>query len=207
MVISKLAALTLNYVRAAGKSKTLLTKAPQLKNLKAEKLFYNAAANCADDIAYHGSPFKFDVFDCAKIGEGEGLSRHGFGIYFFRGKKAAPFYANIRSKDAPIHIGSTKHLETANPHVYTVSGFKNLNLKPVTPREARKITPNQAEFEKLYPEIDGFEISGNEICVFPKSVQKLTIKYRDELEDFVMMNRNYPFREWTTDKNRLAKFI
>lgn len=38
MVISKLTALTLNYVRAAGKSKTLLTKAPQLKNLKTEKL-------------------------------------------------------------------------------------------------------------------------------------------------------------------------
>lgn len=71
MVISKLTALTLNYVRAAGKSKTLLTKAPQLKNLKTEKLIYDTSANCADDIGYHGSPFKFDTFDCTKIGEGE----------------------------------------------------------------------------------------------------------------------------------------
>lgn len=84
---------------------------PKLKNLKTEKLFYNSAILKSGDIAYHGSPFKFDAFDCSKIGQGEGFSKRGRGLYIHRLKKFAPYYANIRSKDAPMHLGSTKNLK------------------------------------------------------------------------------------------------
>ena len=207
MVITKLAALTLNYVRTAGKSSILLTRVPKLKNLKTETLVYNSTLLKSDDIAYHGSPFKFNAFDCSKIGQGEGFSKRGRGLYLHRLRKFAPYYANIRSKDAPMHLGSTKKLENPAPHVYTVSGLKKLNLKQVLEVEAKAIAREQHYFELENPLVDGLELSSGEICVFPKAVSKLRIKYRDELEDFVMMNRNYPFRQWTTDKQRLEKFI
>lgn len=207
MVITKLAALALNYVRTAGKSSILLTRMQKLKNLKTEKLFYNSAIQKSGDIAYHGSPFKFDAFDCSKIGQGEGFSKRGRGLYIHRLKKFVPYYANIRSKDAPIHLGSTKKLENPAPHVYTVSGLKKLNLKQVSEVEAKAIARGQQYFELENPIVDGLELSSGEICIFPKAVSKLKIKYRDELEDFVMMNRTYPFRQWTTDKKRLEKFI
>ena len=180
---------------------------PKLKNLKTETLFYNSTLLKSDDIAYHGSPFKFNAFDCSKIGQGEGFSKRGRGLYLHRLRKFAPYYANIRSKDAPMHLGSTKKLENPAPHVYTVSGLKKLNLKQVSEVEAKAIAREQHYFELENPLVDGLELSSGEICVFPKAVSKLRIKYRDELEDFVMMNRNYPFRQWTTDKQRLEKFI
>lgn len=207
MVITKLAAFTLNCVRTSGKSSILLTRMPKLKNLKTEKLFYNSAILESGDIAYHGSPFKFDAFDCSKIGQGEGFSKRGRGLYIHRLKKFAPYYANIRSKDAPMHLGSTKKLENPAPHVYTVSGLKKLKLKQVSEVEAKAIAREQQYFELENPLVDGLELSSGEICIFPKAVSKLKIKYRDELEDFVMMNRTYPFRPWTTDKKRLEKFI
>lgn len=207
MSITKLCALAINYVRTAGKTSLLMTRATKGCNLKPDKMVYAFDKNAINDIAYHGSPFKFSAFDCSKIGEGEGLSRHGIGIYFFKNKKCAPFYSNIRSKDAPVHIGATSPLNNPEPHIYTVSGFNSLNLKQISTREARKISNNQAAFELNNPQIDGFEMNNGELCVFPKSIHKLKIKYRDELEDFVMMNRNYDFRAWTTDKKRLEKFI
>ncbi len=206
MVLSKLAALTLNYVRCAGKSGILFTRAPKINNLKSQKLIF-AGAKSADDIAYHGSPFKFDAFDCSKIGTGEGCAKRGKGIYLFRTKSFAPYFANIRSKDAPPHIGCTSRLQNANPHVYTVSGLKSLNLKKVSLLEARSIAKTQRFFESENPLVDGIELPKGEICVFPKSVSKLKIKYRDELEDFVMLNRGTDFRPWTKDKKRLEKFI
>ena len=207
MSITKLCAIAINYVRAAVKTSLLMTRAAKGGNLKADKMIYAFDKTAVNDIAYHGSPFKFSAFDCSKIGEGEGLSRHGIGIYFFKTKKCAPFYSNIRSKDAPIHIGATDPLDNPAPHIYTVSGFNSLKLKTVSSREARKISKNQFEFELSNPKIDGLEIDNGELCVFPKAVHKLKIKHRDELEDFVMMNRSYPFRQWTTDKKRLEKFI
>ena len=56
---------------------------------------------------YHGSPFLFDAFDATKIGAGEGMNKYGRGLYLARTKHKAPFYANIRSADAPRHLGCT----------------------------------------------------------------------------------------------------
>ena len=59
---------------------------------------------------YHGSPFLFDAFDATKIGAGEGMNKYGRGLYLARTKHKAPFYANIRSIDAPKHLGCKNHL-------------------------------------------------------------------------------------------------
>ncbi|MDR2191976.1 MAG: hypothetical protein LBO62_03770, partial [Endomicrobium sp.] len=66
-------------------------------------------------VFWHGTPFDYDKFDANQIGQGEGISKYGKGIYLSRGKRLAPFYANIRSKDAPIHFGSTERLENPQP--------------------------------------------------------------------------------------------
>ena len=62
--------------------------------------------------------------------------------------------------------------------------MKSLNLKKVSLLEARSIAKTQRFFESENPLVDGIELPKGEICVFPKSVSKLKIKYRDELEDF-----------------------
>ena len=61
----------------------------------------------------------------------------------------------------------------------------------------------QENFERNYPDVDGIEMPNGEICVFPKAVDKLKIKYIDKLEDFITLNRGFPFRVWTTDKSKL----
>ncbi len=204
LVISKLVAKTINYVRAAGKSSILQTNAYDLKKLKDVKLFYNKSALQLDDIAYHGSPYKFEQFNIAMIGSGEGAAKRGKGIYLFRTKKFAPYFANIKSPDAPLHLGVSKPLNNPNPHVYTVSGLKSMNLKKVSLADSKNISRMQENFERNYPDFDGIEMPNGEICVFPKSVEKLKIKYIDKLENFIMLNRGFPFRVWTTDKAKLT---
>lgn len=153
--------------------------------------------------AYHGSPFNFNFFDIAKIGTGEGMNKYGQGLYLARTKRIAPFYSNIRSKDAPLHFGATKHLENTTPTVYTVQGIDNLNLKLVSPLEAKRISASQVSFQTQNPNIDGIEFLNGEITVFPKSVNKLSIVKKENVIDFVKNNKNYNFREWTTDKSKL----
>lgn len=203
MGISKLVAKTINYVRTAGKSSILQTNVDKLKNLKYGKLFYNKSALQLDDIAYHGSPYKFEQFDVKMIGQGEGAAKRGKGIYLFRTKKFAPYFANIKSQDAPLHLGVSKPISNPNPHVYTVEGIKSMNLKKVSLVESKNISRMQENFERNYPNVDGIEMPNGEICVFPKAVDKLKIKYIDKLEDFITLNRGFPFRVWTTDKSKL----
>lgn len=45
--------------------------------------------------AWHGSPYRFDKFDPAKIGSGEGAQAYGHGLYFAENPKVAQSYANI----------------------------------------------------------------------------------------------------------------
>lgn len=168
-----------------------------------KKLFYaHPKADINPDIAYHGSPFSFDKFDVSKLGTGEGFNVYGKGIYLSRSKRRIPFYANIRSTDAPIHFGCTKKLPNANPTCYTVGGLKNLNLKSVSNREARTIARNYAEFEKLHPEIEGLELE-NQIVIFTKAVEKLNILKKQNVIDFVKANKNFEFATWTTDQAKL----
>lgn len=46
--------------------------------------------------AYHGSPYRFDKFDAAKIGTGEGGAAFGHGLYFAENPSVADFYATQR---------------------------------------------------------------------------------------------------------------
>lgn len=155
------------------------------------------------NVAWHGSPFSFDFFDITKIGNGEGMNKYCNGLYLSRTKRIAPFYANIRSKDAPIHFGSAKPLGNSAPTVYKVENIDNLNLKLCTTLEAKKLKKVQAEFQRQHPEIDGIELLNGEITVFPESVYKLNITDKKDVVEFVKMNKEYPFREWTTDLEKI----
>ena len=152
---------------------------------------------------YHGSPFLFNTFDISKIGTGEGINKYGRGLYLARTKHIAPFYANIRSIDAPTHLGCTKALADPNPTVYTVQGTDKLNLKLCSNSEANNIGKNQAAFQAENPHIDGLELLGGHITIFPESIHKLSITSQESVIDFVKNNRCYNFREWTTDTTKL----
>ena len=55
---------------------------------------------------YHGSPVRFDKFDAQFIGSAEGGSKAMKGINLWhKSPKNAPKFANIKSPDAPIHLG------------------------------------------------------------------------------------------------------
>jgi hypothetical protein len=45
--------------------------------------------------AYHGSPYRFDKFDPAKVGAGEGAQAYGYGMYFAENPLVASKYLNI----------------------------------------------------------------------------------------------------------------
>ncbi len=152
---------------------------------------------------YHGSPFLFDAFDATKIGAGEGMNKYGRGLYLARTKHKAPFYANIRSADAPRHLGCTKPLVDPNPTVYTVQGTDKLNLKLCSNLEANNISKNQAAFQAENPHIDGLELLGGDITIFPESIHKLSISNKSDVMTFVRNNKDYNFREWTTDTAKL----
>lgn len=176
------------------------------KNLSKELYYAHPRADIKPGIAYHGSPYSFSAFDATKIGTGEGFGKRGKGLYLFRTPKFAPFFANIKSADAPPHLGCGGKLANPEPTVYTVSGLDKLNLKKVSLRDAKEIARNQAEFEVKYPEVDGIELPSTEICIFSKSVNKLYIQSKEKLEEFLESKKGYPFRTWTTDKNKLDRF-
>ena len=171
--------------------------------LQSNTISETIAALTNTNVAYHGSPFSFNFFDVAKIGNGEGMNKYCRGLYLARTKRIAPFYANIRSKDAPLHFGSTKALEQTTPTVYTVGNINSLNLKLCTPREAKTLKGIQAEFQLQHPEIDGIELLNGEITVFPEAVNKLSIIDKKGVVDFVKDNKNCAFREWTTDTAKI----
>lgn len=176
-----------------------------LKNIlqTGKKVYYACPkADIKPNLAYHGSPYSFDFFDCTKIGLGEGCAKRGKGLYLYRTPKYAPFFANIKSKDAPPHIGYGRKLDNPTPTVYTVTGVDSLNLKQVSPKEAKAIARNQSEFEAIFPDIDGIELPSTEICVFPQGIEKLVISLKQSLSDFITAHPNYPFRQWSINTNK-----
>ena len=52
--------------------------------------------------AWHGSPHKFDKFDLAKIGTGEGAQAYGHGLYLAEAPKVAQEYADALGKEVLI---------------------------------------------------------------------------------------------------------
>lgn len=97
---------------------------------------------------YHGSPVRFDKFDAQFIGSAEGGSKAMKGINLWhKSPKNAPKFANIKSPDAPIHLGrSSKPLGgELNPTVYDVVGT-DLNLYKTESNQEISRTIEQAIF-------------------------------------------------------------
>lgn len=188
----------------AGRTGKIIRFCDAKELLQTNTISETRAALANTNVAYHGSPFLFDFFDITKIGSGEGMNKYCKGLYLARTKRIAPFYANIRSKDAPLRFGSTKALEQTTPTVYTVSNIDSLNLKLCTPREAKNLKGMQAEFQLQHPQIDGIELLDGEITVFPQSVHKLNIVDKKGVVDFVKDNKDCSFREWTTDLSKMT---
>lgn len=55
-------------------------------------------------IAYHGSPYKFDRFTLEKIGSGEGAQAYGWGLYFAGDKSVGEYYRQKLSNNDIITI-------------------------------------------------------------------------------------------------------
>lgn len=87
------------------------------------------SASKSKQLFYHGSPVRFDKFDAQFIGSAEGGSKAMKGInLWYKSPKNAPKFANIKSPDAPIHLGrSSKPLGgELNPTVYDVVGTEKV---------------------------------------------------------------------------------
>lgn len=67
-----------------------------------KQLFVNAGIEgqaINEDIAYHGTPNKFDEFSLKYINSGEGAQVHGWGIYFALNKNVAQAYKDTLSNE------------------------------------------------------------------------------------------------------------
>ena len=49
--------------------------------------------------AYHGTPHKFDQFDLAKVGSGEGAQSYGHGLYFAESEPVARWYRDVLTRN------------------------------------------------------------------------------------------------------------
>lgn len=154
---------------------------------------------------YHGSPWRWenDLFDVSMIGKGEGAAKRMQGLNLFPEKRlnVAPKFANIKSADAPIHIGSSNKIEQSllnklNPTIYKFEDIGNkLKLKELSGRQIKKFKQ-----EDLIKEgFDGIRTEG-QITVFPNSVHKLTKSSAQSIEEFVKANPNVKnWVKWTTN--------
>ena len=147
---------------------------------------------------YHGSPVRFDKFDAQFIGSAEGGSKAMKGInLWYKSPKNAPKFANIKSPDAPIHLGrSSKPLGgELNPTVYDVVGT-DLNLYKTESNRVKGLLQSNLEALKY----DGIQ-TPSQITVFPGSVNKLKIVKKQSIPDFI---KNHPevdeWTQWTTNE-------
>jgi len=155
---------------------------------------------------YHGSPVRFDAFSADFIGSGEGGSKVMRGINLWPEEKIAnaPKFANIKSPDAPLHLGvsNTPLGGELNPTVYDVSG-RGLKLYTTTPRGVKGLSQS----DLISQGYDGIQ-TPNQVTVFPESINKLSIDKQSSIEDFVM---NHPEVErwtpWTTDNQKMQNII
>ena len=67
-------------------------------------------------LAYHGTPHKFDEFSLGKIGTGEGMQAHGWGLYFAKNKKVSEDYRKYLSSETVFHNNE----EVKNPLIKEV---------------------------------------------------------------------------------------
>ena len=87
--------------------------------------------------AYHGSPHRFERFDSAHMGSGEGAQAYGWGHYFASKKKVAEWYREKLSggddyfpNELIIDGRNLKYEEVNDPHVWRTLAeyFKHLNF-------------------------------------------------------------------------------
>jgi hypothetical protein len=155
---------------------------------------------------YHGSPVRFNTFSANFIGSGEGGSKVMRGINLWPEEKIgnAPKLANIKSPDAPMHLGvsSTPLGGELNPTVYDVLG-KDLNLYKAAPREVKSL--KQEDLVKQG--YDGVQ-TPNQVTIFPESIHKLSIDKQSSIEDFVMSHPEVErWTPWTTDMQKMQNII
>jgi len=156
------------------------------------------SASKSKQLFYHGSPVRFDKFDAQFIGSAEGGSKAMKGInLWYKSPKNAPKFANIKSPDAPIHLGrSSKPLGgELNPTVYDVVGT-DLNLYKTESNRVKGLLQSNLEALKY----DGIQ-TPSQITVFPGSVNKLKIVKKQSIPDFI---KNHPevdeWTQWTTNE-------
>jgi len=155
---------------------------------------------------YHGSPVRFDAFSADFIGSGEGGSKVMRGINLWPVEKIAnaPKLANIKSPDAPLHLGvsSTPLGGKLNPTVYDVSG-KGLKLYKAAPRDIKSLKQE----DLIKQGYDGVQTS-NQVTIFPESIGKLSIDKQSSIEDFVMSHPEVErWTPWTTDNQKMQNII
>lgn len=147
---------------------------------------------------YHGSPVRFDKFDAQFIGSAEGGSKAMKGINLWhKSPKNAPKFANIKSPDAPIHLGrSSKPLGgELNPTVYDVVGT-DLNLYKTESNRVKGLLQSNLEALKY----DGIQ-TPSQTTVFPGSVNKLKIVKKQSIPDFIKSHPEVDkWTQWTTNE-------
>lgn len=153
---------------------------------------------------YHGSPVRFNKFNTQFIGSGEGGSKAMKGINLWPDNHfgAAPKFANIRSSDAPLHLGrpSKEISGELNPTIYKVRG-RNLNIYSSNTSKGL----DQQELVNLG--YDGFS-NGKQYTIFPESVHKLKIKKHYSIPEFVKTHKKIDsWAPWSTDINKMNNIL
>ena len=155
-------------------------------------------ASKSKQLFYHGSPVNFDKFDPQFIGSAEGGSKAMKGINLWhKSPKNAPKFANIKSPDAPIHLGrSSKPLGgELNPTVYDVVGT-DLNLYKTESNRVKELLQSNLEALKY----DGIQ-TPSQTTVFPGSVNKLKIVKKQSIPDFIKSHPEVDkWTQWTTNE-------
>lgn len=173
-----------------------------IQNFNHTKLPKNALYNPEHNIElfYHGSPWRFNRFDASLIGSGEGGTKGGIGVNLTSTPKITLKFANIKSSDAPIHLGrsSTKNPNRINPTAYLVEG-RGLNLYLVNSAKGLDI-------ENLFSQgYDGLRLP-NQVTIFPQSVNKLSFAPYT-IGEFIGRHPNVRFTPFSTEYNLDANII
>lgn len=95
------------------------TVAPKMENYMARQGLLQPIT------AYHGSPHRFDKFDAAHIGKGEGAQAYGHGIYFAESPTVAKSYASLSPaggpQPSPRRFFNGSELEAGSPEYHAAT--------------------------------------------------------------------------------------
>jgi hypothetical protein len=117
--------------------------------------------------AFHGSPYKFDKFDPAKIGTGEGAQVYGHGLYFAESPDVAKEYQKNLSKD----ILFTPKGEPFDPF----NQLTNINVRSAFNRTKSvddSILKAKDLMKSLSPDTQGYELAKKDLDILSSIKQK-----------------------------------